>query len=117
MAEKGKLIRMRDLQSSCPPKHYSADAFPLVTRANCGVNHWGFFVVEIHPGGRSEEDAHPGVEHGYFMISGRGAAKVEGEEFTVEPGDFLYIPPGSKHEIKPIGGETIRFACISGPPR
>jgi mannose-6-phosphate isomerase-like protein (cupin superfamily) len=117
MPGKGKLLRMRDIKSVCPPKHSNTDAFALITKNTVGAQHVEFFLTEIHPGGEAEEDVHPISEHAYFMCSGRGLATVEGEEFIVEPGDCLYIPMGAKHGIKPIGGETIRFTVFMAPPR
>lgn len=117
MAGKAILRRMKDIESSCPPKHTNTDAFVLCNKATVGCEHIEFFLSEIHPGGEAEEDVHPISEHAYFMISGRGLATVEGEEFIVEPSDCLYIPPGAKHGIKPIGGQTIRFVVWMAPPR
>ena len=72
-------------------------------------------LTEIHPGGYAEETTHPGSEHCYFMISGVGEAYVEGKKFIVNPSECLYVPPGAKHSIKPIGGQTIRFLVFGTP--
>ncbi len=117
MAGKAILRRIRDIKSVLPPKHTNTDAFVLANNATVGCKNIEFFLTEIRPGGEAEEDIHPISEHAYFVISGRGLAKVEGEEFTVEPGDCLYIPPGAKHGIKPIGTETLRFVVWMSPPR
>jgi mannose-6-phosphate isomerase-like protein (cupin superfamily) len=117
MAGKAILRRMRDIQSGCPPKHTNTDAFVLANKATVGCKSIEFFLTEIRPGGEAEEDVHPISEHAYFILSGRGLAKVEGEEIKVEPGDCLYIPPGAKHGIKPIGTETLRFVVWMAPPR
>lgn len=116
MVGKAKLMRMRDIQPVCPPKHTNTEAFPLVTKNTVGAQHVEFSITEIHPEGEAEENTHPISEHAYFMISGRGLATVEGEEFIVEPNDLLWIPMGAKHGIKPIGGQTIRFAVLTAPP-
>lgn len=117
MAGKAILRRMKDIDSICPPKHSNTDSFVLCNKATVGCEHIEFFCAEIHPGGEAEEDVHPSSEHGFFMISGVGKATVDGEEYIMEPGDCLYIPPGAKHGIKPIGGQTIRFAVFMAPPR
>ena len=117
MTKKGELRRMSMIEPVCPPKHTNTDAYALVNPETVGAKNIAFFCVEIHPGGAAEEDTHPNIEHGYFLISGKGLAKVEGEEFNMEPGDCLWIPPGARHEIKPIGDEKISFAVFSSPPR
>lgn len=101
---------MKDIQSVCPPRRTNTEAFVLANKAAVGCESIEFFLAEIRPGGEAEEGVHPVSEHAYFIISGRGQAKVEGEEFIVEPGDCLYIPLGAKRGIKPIGGQTLRFA-------
>ncbi len=116
-AKKATLRRMKEIKSISPPKHTHTDSFVLVNPATVGCKNIEFFLTEIRPGGEAEEDIHPISEHAYFIISGRGQAVVEGEKFTVEPGDCLYITPGAKHGIKPIGTETLRFAVWMTPPR
>ena len=116
MASQAILRRLRDIQSSCPPKHTNTDAFVLANKATVGCENIEFFLTEIRPGGEAEEDIHSISEHAYFVISGRGLATVEGKEYIVEPNDCLYIPPGAKHGIKPIGRETLRFLVWMAPP-
>jgi len=116
MAE-AKLLKLAEIKSVCPPKHTNTDAFAIVTKNTVGAQHIEFFLTEIHPGGEAEEDVHPISEHAYFMISGTGEAIVDGKKFIVNPSECLYIPPGAKHGIKPIGGQTIRFIVFMAPPR
>ena len=108
------LYKMDELKSVCPPKHINTDAFTLIPQET-GVKGFVLFCTEVHPGGEAELDTHPGREHCYFMLSGTGIAKVDGKEFTVRPGNCLWIPPGAEHGIKPVGGETIRFAVVTSP--
>ena len=117
MAGKAILRRIKDIESDCPPKHTNTDTWVLANNATVGCENIEFFLTEIRPGGEAQEDVHPISEHAYFIISGRGLANVEGEEITVEPGDCLYIPPGVKHGVKPIGKETLRFCVWMAPPR
>lgn len=115
--QKPVLRKLAEIDSVCPPLHHNTDAFPILTKASVGVEHVEFFLTEIHPGGEAETDVHPISEHAYFMVSGQGEAYVDGEKFIVGPSECLYIPPGAKHSIKPIGGQTIRFVVFMAPPR
>ena len=115
MAE-GKLVKVAELESYCPPKHIDMDTWAIINKNTVGAELVGFVLTEIRPGGEAEEDTHPGVEHGYFMISGVGEALVEGEKFIVNPNECLWIPPGARHGIKPVGKESIRFLVFSARP-
>jgi mannose-6-phosphate isomerase-like protein (cupin superfamily) len=112
--EKAKLLKIAEINSWCPPKHTNTDAWALINKDTVGSEHVNFALTEIRPGGEAEEATHPGAEHGYFMVSGVGEAYVEGEKFMVNPNECLWIPPGAKHSIKPVGQEPIRFLVFSG---
>ena len=110
-----KVIRLTELESKCPPKHSSTDAFTLIGEET-GARNFVLFNVEIRPGGEAELDIHPNREHCYFVLSGFGDARVNGKEFKLYPGDCLWIPPGAEHGIRPIGGQTLRFIVVTSPP-
>lgn len=56
-------------------------------------------------------------ERVYFVISGRMSIKGEnqGEQFTLESGDTLYIAAGEKREVQVLGTEpaTILVAIVN----
>jgi mannose-6-phosphate isomerase-like protein (cupin superfamily) len=112
---KAKVMRLADMPSTCPPKHSKTDSFTMIGEET-GATRVVLFNVEIRPGGEAELDTHPGCEHCYFVQSGVGDAVVDGEPFRLHPGDCLWIPPGSEHGIKPVGGQTLRFIVVTSPP-
>lgn len=108
---------VKDVVPVCPPKHEGTDSWPLVTPKLGGGDSIEFFVTEIRPGGAALEDIHETADHVYFFISGRGYSIVEGQRFDVGPGDALWIPRNSVHELKVIGNETLRFTVLFAPAR
>ncbi|NNG00708.1 MAG: cupin domain-containing protein [Desulfobacteraceae bacterium] len=112
---KARVSRLAEMDSVCPPKHTLTNAFTMVGEET-GAKNFVLFNVEIHPGGEAEPDLHPDREHCYFVLSGIGHAVVDGESFTLNPGDCLWIPPGAEHGVKPVGGQTLRFAVVTSPP-
>lgn len=112
---KARVTRLSEAVSKCPPKHTHTDAFTMIGEET-GAKNFVMFNVEIRPGGEAEPDTHPGREHCYFVLSGVGDAQVEGEQFTLYPGDCLWIPPGAEHGVKPVGQQTLRFVVITAPP-
>ena len=109
------VYRMSELQSACPPKHINTDAFTLIPEET-GAKGFVLFCTEVHPGGEAEPDVHLGREHCYFILSGVGDAVVNDKKFRVGPGDCVWIPPDAVHGIKPVGGQTLRFAVVTSPP-
>lgn len=110
-----KVIRLSKLQSECPPKHVRTDAFTVIGE-DTGAKNFVLFNVEIHPGGEAQPDTHPGREHCYFVLSGVGDATVDGQKFELHPGDCLWMPPGVRHGVKAVGGQTLRFVVVTAPP-
>ncbi len=116
MAE-ARLIRALDFEPACPPKHVKTDGYPIFTPKTVGAEQIELFLVDIHPGGEGLEDAHPGTEHGFFLLSGRAEVTVEEETFVMEPDDGVFIPAGAMHTIKPLDGAKIRLIAFMAPAR
>jgi mannose-6-phosphate isomerase-like protein (cupin superfamily) len=60
-------------------------------------NRASVYRVLLSPRQRSRESYHRVAEEFYFVISGRGAAVLNGETRPLAPGDFLRLPPGTRH--------------------
>jgi quercetin dioxygenase-like cupin family protein len=68
-------------------------------------------LFEVEPGGEIKEHSHP-WEHEIFVLEGKGIIRINGEEFEVEEGSFVYIPPCAKHYYKNTGDKPLRFICV-----
>lgn len=112
---KPTLYRMSELPSACPPKHINTDAFTLIPKET-GATQYTMFCTEVRPGGEAEMDNHGGREHCYFILSGFAECTCNGRKFIMHPGDCLWIPPHADHGLKPINGQTVRFAVVTSPP-
>ena len=72
------------------------------------------YRVSLSPHQRSRESYHRVAEEFYFVISGRGTTLLDGEEHTLGPGDFLRLPPGTRH-VFVSGDEPLDFLNIHVP--
>lgn len=88
-----------------------------MNRSSVGARHVELYLVEIQPGGEGYDDAHPGCEHGFFVLAGEGEAYVEGERFELRPEDCLFIPEGAKHSVKTLGEHPLRMMVFMAPHR
>jgi mannose-6-phosphate isomerase-like protein (cupin superfamily) len=61
------------------------------------------------------EHFHTKTEEIYFITSGVGRMRIEGETCDVKAGDAVAIPPGRKHKLWNTGGETLRLLCCCAP--
>lgn len=74
----------------------------------------GTFYVELLKALRW--DFHPRSSRQIFMLAGRMKVRLGPQEKTVEPGDFLYIPPSKpSFRFVPVGRDNARFAVIIVP--
>ncbi len=58
------------------------------------------------PGETSEQHEH-NWEHQAFILTGTGVVFVDGQEYPIESGDFVLIPPDSFHYFKNTGLVTL----------
>lgn len=55
------------------------------------------YRVRIAPHQRTSISYHRVAEEYYYVLSGRGTAILDGREHPLAPGDFLRLPPGTRH--------------------
>lgn len=48
----------------------------------------------------------------YYVISGNGKMKMNGETFAVKPGDAILTRPGSSHSIAPNVGNDLTILIV-----
>ena len=55
------------------------------------------YRVTIEPRQRTRISFHRLAEEYYYVLAGRGTAILDGQESRLDVGDFLRLPPGTKH--------------------
>ncbi len=82
-----------------------------------GANNFCMRVFELDPDGFTPRHSHE-WEHEIFFHSGKGEALCEGQWKAVTPGNVLFVPGNSEHQIRNTGKEPLVFACLipSGAP-
>jgi len=69
----------------------------------------------IAVGGTTQEHYHPKSEEIYYILSGTGRMKLDGELRDVGPFDAIAIPPGAHHKIWNTGDVPLVFLCCCAP--
>lgn len=70
----------------------------------------------IDPGQVTHKHKHNSSEELYHITQGQGLMFLGSEEFEVNVGDTLCIPPGTPHNIKNIGKTPLHILCMCSPP-
>ncbi len=76
-----------------------------------GLKRTGVNFAVIHPGKESfVYHSHYCEEEWIYILSGRGIAEIDGEEFEVFPGDFMAFPtPSVAHHLRNSGKEDLVY--------
>ncbi|MCG6887200.1 MAG: cupin domain-containing protein [Proteobacteria bacterium] len=59
---------------------------------------------------------HKQSEELYHITHGTGCMTLGEEQFAVQPGDTICIPPGMAHCIENTGSEALHILCMCAPP-
>jgi mannose-6-phosphate isomerase-like protein (cupin superfamily) len=71
--------------------------------------------IVIPPGKSSSAHYHKLSEETYYILKGEGAMRVNGEQFTLYPGQACYLEPGDVHRIENQGKEDLEFLAACTP--
>lgn len=55
------------------------------------------------------------TEEIYHVTAGQGQMTLGNEQFSVEPGDSILIPPGTPHCIEAVGDASLHILCSCSP--
>ncbi|MBW2148891.1 MAG: cupin domain-containing protein [Deltaproteobacteria bacterium] len=72
--------------------------------------------ARLAPGGCSRPHRLLQSSEVYYILEGRGIMHVENQQYNVEPGHAVYIPPGALQWIENIGSGDLGFLALVDPP-
>jgi len=87
----------------------------LLAYRNSSIRNQSLAEATIAVGTSTEEHYHPKSEEIYYILSGKGRMKLDGELREVGPLDAIAIPPGARHKIWNIGTELLVLLCCCAP--
>jgi mannose-6-phosphate isomerase-like protein (cupin superfamily) len=71
----------------------------LINRDICDARSVLAGMSILGPGQQSPYDLHPDMEEVFYVISGRGTARIDDVLHRIELGDVLYVQNGSYHQF------------------
>jgi mannose-6-phosphate isomerase-like protein (cupin superfamily) len=86
----------------------------LAASRNSSARKQSLAEATIPVGNSVTEHYHKVLEEFYYILSGTGLMKIDGEEQQVNPGDTVVILPGMRHKITNNGDvPLVLLACCS----
>ena len=87
----------------------------LLAHRNSGIRNQSLAEARVPVGGSTQEHYHAKTEEIYFIASGQGQLRIEGEVMEVKAGDAIAIPPGRKHKLWNTGPAPLTLLCCCAP--
>src|SRR5260221_21684 len=88
----------------------------LLAYRNSGIRNQSLAEARLPVGTSTQEHYHARAEEIYYITSGSGSMRIEGEVRPVRPGDAIAILPGQKHKLWNTGREPLSLLCCCAPP-
>lgn len=76
-----------------------------------GAPNFAMRHFEVAPGGHTPLHSHA-WEHEVFGLSGEGVVVGADGEKPFRAGDFVFMPPGEKHQFRNTGSDSLTMICI-----
>ena len=80
-----------------------------------GNEHQSLAEARIPPGERTLLHRHHTSEELYHVTAGKGLMQLDEDQFEIQRGDTIAIPPGTPHAVANIGAETLVILCCCSP--
>ena len=87
----------------------------LLAYRNSSIRNQSLAEATIAVGTATQEHYHPKSEEIYYILSGTGRMKLDGELRDVGPLDAIAIPPGARHKIWNTGSVPLVLLCCCAP--
>ncbi|HEU0008965.1 MAG TPA: cupin domain-containing protein [Verrucomicrobiae bacterium] len=87
----------------------------LLAYRNSSIRNQSLAEARLPVGASTQEHYHARTEEIYFITSGRGQMRLEGEVAEVQAGDAIAIAPGKKHKLWNTGNEPLTLLCCCAP--
>lgn len=71
--------------------------------------------IVVPPGNGPPPHRHPGSDESFLVLDGSFAVTAGGQEFTMEPGDYAFVPRGVEHRWRNASSRSARMLLIYTP--
>ncbi|MDD5090638.1 MAG: cupin domain-containing protein [Candidatus Wallbacteria bacterium] len=76
-----------------------------------GAPNFAMRLFDISRGGNTPYHTHP-WEHEVFVVSGTGKLIMSGQEYPLQAGSVVYVPPGVEHNFVNEKEVVLQMICV-----
>jgi mannose-6-phosphate isomerase-like protein (cupin superfamily) len=87
----------------------------IMAPRNSSIERQSLAEAVVQVGCATDEHYHSKSEEIYYILSGIGEIRVDGETAPVKPGDAIALPPECAHKIWNRGDCELVFLCLCVP--
>ncbi len=104
-------------RDDCPPfiTKDTSEIREILAYRNSTCKTMSLAEATIYPGKHTECHRHDKTEEIYYILSGLGRIRVNGEEREIAAGDAVFLPPSATHQTWNTGDVPLVFLCCCSP--
>jgi quercetin dioxygenase-like cupin family protein len=69
----------------------------------------------VPPGGSEVRHSHQTAQQFFYILSGTAIMEMDGQNYTLQAGDGIHIPPQTPHQFRNESDAEVVFLVISQP--
>lgn len=98
----GSLVLRPQRDTPFTPEHHDSatQCWPIVSKTLAGSEHLDIFMQNTSPSSGAAIHATPGTERIFVLEQGQITGRVNGEDFTAQAGDWLFVPDNADFEYR-----------------
>lgn len=73
-------------------------------------------LMSLGPNEDIGAETHPNNDQLLFIVAGQGIATINDDSKKVEKDSVIFVPAGTKHNLKNNGVEDLKIYTVYGPP-
>jgi putative monooxygenase len=100
-------VRKVALRDIAPNRRRGGDIRVLLGPATVGATSGFLGVLTLAAGESVNEHYHPYSEEFLYVVSGRVVVRLDGTDVTVEQGEGLLVPIGTRHRVSSPDGPAV----------
>lgn len=93
---------------------YSGISVKMLVDRGFGADHVTMFTVDYEVGGAAQAHDHP-FEETYVFLAGEIELELDGQSYTLRPGDVVFAGVGAVHGFYNVGTERVRWLETQAP--
>ena len=111
-----KVIKVKEIEGTLPPKHYDLTIWRLVDAAD-SKNGLRASLGRLEKNGRADAHVHEDADQLFIILKGEMVMKSGQQEVRLKEGEAALIPPGEVHEnYNGWEGQTEYLVITCGRP-